>query len=74
MVLGLLATLMIIGTIVDVWQKVRPYPSHYVKGETKDDSGIVKMLKCFSININGRIVLNTDKPKEGHLTCMNGLR
>ena len=54
--------------------QVRPYPKHYVKGESKGDTGIVKVLKCFSVNINGRIVLNTDPPGEGHLTSMNGIR
>ena len=35
---------------------------------------MVKVLKCFSVNINGRAVLNTDAAGEGHLTCMNGMR
>ena len=42
--------------------------------EPKPDGALVNILKCFSININGRAVLNTDSPGEGHLTCMNGLR
>ena len=56
-----------------IW-KIRPYPKHYVKGESKEDGGVVKVLKCFSVNINGRAVLNTDPPKEGHLSCMNWMR
>ena len=35
---------------------------------------MVKMLKCFSININGRRVLNTGSAGAGHLGCLNGLR
>ncbi len=46
----------------------------YADAELKEDSVVVKILKCFSVNINGRAILNTDSPGEGHITCMNGLR
>ena len=108
-VLGILATLMVVGTLVDVYQQVRceitsvslknrylmiskfymwdlcniriilpqqvsPFSKYLAKEEPKPDGALVNILKCFSININGRAVLNTDSPGEGHLTCMNGLR
>ena len=46
----------------------------YADEECKEDSFIVKIFKCFSVNINGRAVLNTDVAGEGHITCLNGLR
>ena len=54
--------------------QIRPFPVHYAKGETKEDSAIVQILKFFSVNINGRAVLNTDPPGPGHISCMNGIR
>ena len=55
-------------------RQVNPFSKNLAKEEPKPDGALLKILKCFSININGRAVLNTDSPGEGHLTCMNGLR
>ena len=63
-----------LSSLFSSYKQVQPYPKHYVQGESREDSTIVKVLKCFSININGRAVLNTDAAGEGHLTCMNGMR
>ena len=54
--------------------QVYQLPILYADAQSKEDSFIVKIFKCFSVNINGRAVLNTDAGGEGHITCLNGLR
>ena len=54
--------------------QIHLFPFNRTEEESKEDSTIVSVLKCFSVNINGRAVLNTDSGGEGHIACLNGLR
>ena len=59
---------MVIGSLIDVWEHVNPFPS-MIKTKLMP----VEMLKAFSIVKNGNIILSTATGKE-HLNCMTGMR
>ena len=60
---------MVLGTFVDLWQNVNPFPPLAIRNE----SLLVKVLKCFSFYTNGKTILNTNTGKN-HITCMAGIR
>ena len=64
---------MLLGTLVDVWQQVNPYPILVITDELYEENIIVTILKCFSININGKSILKTEMGK-GAITCLSGMR
>ena len=64
---------MLLGTLVDVWQQVNPYPTLAITEDDTKENIIVSMLKCFSININGKAILKTEMGK-GAITCLSGMR
>ena len=59
---------MVIGSLIDVWEHVNPFPS-MIKAKLMP----IEMLKAFSIVKNGNIILSTATGK-GHLNCMTGMR
>ena len=72
-----LLVIILIGTIVDVWQQAHPYKELIpVKASKAPESMIIRILKCFSFVENGKRILNTDLPKDGstHLGCLSGIR
>ena len=64
---------MLLGTLVDVWQQVNTYPALAITEDDTKENIIVSMLKCFSININGKSILKTEMGK-GAITCLSGMR
>ena len=65
---------MAIGTAIEIWQNVNPYPILATNAnEANEDNAIVAGLKCFSIYQNGKQVLNTHMGK-GAITCLSGIR
>ena len=64
---------MLLGTLVDVWQQVNPYPTLAITEDDTKENIIVSMLKCFSININGKVILKTEMGKDA-ITCISGMR
>ena len=70
---SIIAFLMLLGTLVDVWQQVNPYPTLAITEDDTKENIIVSMLKCFSININGKSILKTEMGK-GAITCLSGMR
>lgn len=65
---------MALGTSIDIYQQTKPFPTMLIEGESDEDSSLAEILKCFSININGKIILNTEKKGGDHLGCLNGIR
>ena len=70
---SIIAFFMLLGTLVDVWQQVNPYPTLAITEDDTKENIIVSMLKCFSININGKSILKTEMGK-GAITCLSGMR
>ena len=64
---------MLLGTLVDVWQQINPYPTLAITEDDTKENIAVSMLKCFSININGKSILKTEMGK-GAITCLSGMR
>ena len=65
---------MAIGTSIDIWQQVNPYPILATDAnQSNQDNFLVAMFKCFSIYINGKQVLKTEMGK-GAITCLSGMR
>ena len=64
---------MLLGTLVDLWQQVNPYPTLAITEDDTKENIIVSMLKCFSININGKFILRTEMGKDA-ITCISGMR
>ncbi len=56
---------MALGTAVDIYQQLfdkrRGELATY--GGEEDEKLVLKLLKCFSVNLNGRKLLNTDHTK-----------
>ncbi len=75
--LSVVAFLMIVGTGIDVFQQLfrKPKGELEVYGGRKDNF-VVSLFKCFSVNINGRKILNTDSNagNSDSLDCINGIR
>ena len=70
---SIIAFLMLLGTLVDVWQQINPYPTLAITEDDTKENIAVSMLKCFSININGKSILKTEMGK-GAITCLSGMR
>ena len=64
---------MALGTAIDIWQQVNPYPALAITKEDTEENIIIKILKCFSININGKQVLKSEMNK-GAIECLSGIR
>ena len=73
-VLSILAALILSGTLIEIYQKVRPFPVAVLDNEVDEDSTLVKILKCFSIDNNGRKVLSSKGGGGDHLGCLSGIR
>jgi hypothetical protein len=73
--LGVLAGIILLGTLVEVWQEANPY-REFLPTSKAPESTFVRILKCFSIYGNGKRILNTDPPKGGStfLGCLSGIR
>lgn len=69
-----LAFLMALGTFVDVWQQVNPYPILAISKDDNKESKLIQILKAFSINANGRKIVNTEVGGTDHLGCLSGIR
>jgi hypothetical protein len=72
-----LALIILLGTLIDIWEQANPYRELIPKKSTEaPQSMFVKILKCFSFVENGKRILNTDPPKDGsnHLGCLSGIR
>ena len=69
-IFGIICFLMLVGTVVDMWQYVNPFPPLSMQ---TNDSLILKVLKSFSIYTNGKIILNTNTGKN-HINCLAGIR
>jgi len=75
--LGVLAGIILLGTLIDVWEQANPYRELIPKKSTgAPQSMLFRILKCFSFVENGKRILNTDPPKDGsnHLGCLSGIR
>ncbi len=75
--LGVLALIILIGTLIDIWDQANPYRELLPNKSTRaPQSMLIKVLKCFSFVENGKRILNTDPPKDGsnHLGCLSGIR
>ena len=71
---SIIAFLMALGTAIDAWQQLNPYPTLAIKkNDDKQESFLLQMLKCFSINLNGKQVLKTEMGK-GAVECLSGMR
>ena len=73
MVFAIIAFFMLIGTLVEIWEYVNPFPILAVTGRDQQENFFVKILKCFSIYSNGKQILSTDTGK-GHLNSLSGIR
>ena len=69
-VLSLIACLMLLGTMIEAWEEVNPFP---LLTKDTDDNMLVKILKSFSILSNGKQILSTETTKN-HITCLSGIR
>ena len=65
---SIIGVLMVLGSLLDVWEKVNPFPS-----KIKTPIPAAQMLKSFSIVTNGNIILDTATGKN-HLNCLTGMR
>ncbi len=67
---------MLLGTLVDVYQQftVKTPELTVYGGDQHEENFAFTFLKCFSININGKKILNTDPDKNDNLGCLNGIR
>ena len=72
-VFAIIATFMLVGTLVEIWEQVNPFPILAVTGRDHQENMIVKLLKCFSILSNGKQILSTETGK-GHLNSLSGIR
>ena len=71
---SIIAFLMALGTAIDAWQQLNPYPTLAVKNNDDTQENIlIQMLKCFSINLNGKQVLKTEMGR-GAVKCLSGMR
>ena len=71
---SIIAFLMALGTAIDAWQQLNPYPTLAIKkNDDRQESFLLQMLKCFSINLNGKQVLKTEMGK-GAVECLSGMR
>ena len=64
---------MLVGTLVETWELINPFPILAMTGKDQRENMLVKALKCFSIYSNGKQILNTDTGK-GHLNSLSGIR
>lgn len=44
------------------------------KSNPSEQNFFVRIMLCFSVNINGRKILNTDVQGHNQLECLNGIR
>ena len=72
-IFGIIAFFMLLGTLVEIWEQVNPFPILAVTSRDNEENMLVKILKCFSILSNGKKILNTDTAK-GHLNSLSGIR
>ena len=64
---------MLLGTIIEAWETINPFPILTITNDKEDDILPVKLLKSFSILSNGKQILNTQTSKN-HITCLSGIR
>ena len=64
---------MLLGTLVDIWQMLNPFPILAVTKQDEEENMAVKILKAFSIYKNGKQILST-KTSPKHLNCLSGMR
>lgn len=65
---------MLIGALIEGYEEVMRLRSKDLDKPPKEDSFLIKFLKCFSFNSNGKRVLNTEVKGNDHLGCLNGMR
>ncbi len=79
-VFSAIAALMLLGTMVDVYQQIYRKVAAGRGGELETDPGAEhfasRLLKCFSVDVNGKKVLNTDisSANADYLDCVDGIR
>ena len=73
MIFGIIAFFMLVGTLVEIWELINPFPILAMTGKDQQENMLVKILKCFSIYSNGKQILDTDTGK-GHLNSLSGIR
>ena len=66
----ILAFLVTLGTLVDMWQHINPFPTSEI---SQKSNFISSMLLAFSLYRNGKQVLDGSKNKN-QLTCLHGIR
>ena len=72
--MAIVGALVLVGTGLDVYQRLKIVPTAPLEDEKLEDSSLNKALKSFSIYTNGKKVLNTDVAGSDHLGCLNGIR
>ena len=68
-IFGIIGFLMFVGTLVDMWQYINPFPPL----SAQNDTLFLNILKAFSVYKNGKIILNTTTGKN-HINCLAGIR
>lgn len=76
-ILSILAFMLLLGTLVDIYEDIDPHKTLLPKKFDQPDSTLTKILKCFSVYSNGKKILNTDAKNDGgglYLGCLSGIR
>lgn len=69
---SLMGLLMVMGALIEGYQEVMKH-SRKDRPMTEDNF-IIKFVKCFSFNSNGKKILDTQVRGDHHLGCLNGMR
>ncbi|XP_059091947.1 nose resistant to fluoxetine protein 6-like [Tigriopus californicus] len=74
---SVLAFLVLLGTLTDVFlqfQSMSEFGETIGKLNSTEKKLFVRILLCFSVNINGTKILNTNVQGQNQLGCLNGMR